>query len=384
MERCIREAHERYAEEIPEGQELPEDGDFEIREIDPENNDGDKIVFYNRVHGNVVSALVQNMMTTTAWDELTLHKEKFSFKDLATGEWSIDGPCLVKTLLMKIDPDTMVGLESLRKKLETARLHHFKNNVPEMLNFMETTYKEIRNNGKTHDSYLRHLLDALLSGSNATFTAFIQRIKDDIDGGFGTSKSMTADQLIVTACQKYVNMVEQKEWDKVDPRDAQILALTTMVQEMREQHSVNAVSGDRQKQNGNNTSETQASNESVDANDKVDGLPRWRITHTGPTKRVDNFTWHWCHHHVKEGKWNGMYVRHPETKHDEWVEKYKNRKEKKAVNVTENNNDGSKSEIASKESLSLGMSSKLKEVLCSDLMLSDTDVESIISKVSGN
>ena len=253
-----------------------------------------------------------------------------------------------------------------------------------MLYFMETTYKEIRNNGKTRDSYLWHFLDAFLSGSNATFTAFIQRIKDDIDGGFGTSKSMTADQLIVTARRKYVNMVEQKEWDKVDPRDAQILALTTMVQEMREQRSVNTVSSDRQKQNGSNTSEAQASNESVDPNDKVDGLPRWRITHTGPTKRVDNFTWHWCRHQVKEWKWNGMYVRHPETKHDEWVDKYKNRKEKKAVNATENNNDGSKSEIASKESLSLGMSSKLKEVLCSDLMLSDTDVESILSKVSGN
>lgn len=150
-------------------------------------------------------------------------------------------------MLMKIDPDTMVGLESLRKKLEAALLHQFKHNIPDMLTFMETKYKEIRNNGKTHDSYLRHLLDALLSGTNATFTAFIQRIKDDIDGGFGVSKSMTAEQLIVTARRKYTNMVEQKEWDKVDPRDAQILALTTMVQELCEQHSVNSVSSDRQK-----------------------------------------------------------------------------------------------------------------------------------------
>ncbi len=156
MERCIREAHERYAEEIPEGEDIPKEGEFEIRELDPENNDDDKLVFYNRVHGNVVSTLVQNMMTTTAWDELTLHKERFSFKDLTTGEWSIDGPCLVKTMLMKIDPDTMVGLESLRKKLETARLHQFKNNIPDMLNFMETTYKEIRNNGKTHETRRKH------------------------------------------------------------------------------------------------------------------------------------------------------------------------------------------------------------------------------------
>ena len=37
MEGCIREAHERYAEEIPEGRELPGGGEFEIREIDPEN-----------------------------------------------------------------------------------------------------------------------------------------------------------------------------------------------------------------------------------------------------------------------------------------------------------------------------------------------------------
>lgn len=79
-----------------------------------------------------------------------------------------------------------------------------------------------------------------------------------------------------------------------------------------------------------------------------------------------------------------MYVRHPELKHDEWVEKYKNRKEKKAANATESNNDGTHGNTNQKESLSLGMSSKLKKVLCSDLMLSDTDVESILSKVSGN
>ena len=84
---------------------------------------------------------------------------------------------------------------------------------------------------------------------------------------------MTDDQLIVTARWKYMNMVEQKEWNKVDPRDAQILALTTVVQEMREQHSVNTVSGDRQKRNGSTTLDTQAPNESIDANDKVDGLP---------------------------------------------------------------------------------------------------------------
>ena len=43
-------------------------------------------------------------------------------------------------------------------------------------------------------------------------------------------------------------------------------------------------------------------------NDFIDGLAHWRIKNVGPSKVFDSKTYYWSPHHVKEGKWNRMYV----------------------------------------------------------------------------
>ena len=42
--------------------------------------------------------------------------------------------------------------------------------------------------------------------------------------------NVPADKLIVASRKKFNNMSEKKDWSKVDPRDAQILALATKLQ----------------------------------------------------------------------------------------------------------------------------------------------------------
>ena len=43
----------------------------------------------------------------------------------------------------------------------------------------------------------------------------------------------TPDSLIIACRTKYNNMVDNKDWHKVDLRDAQILALTTTMENMK-------------------------------------------------------------------------------------------------------------------------------------------------------
>ena len=73
------------------------------------------------------------------------------------------------------------------------------------------------------------MLNALLSGLNPKFNAFIERIKDDIDSGIGLKNHMSHDDLATAAHAKYNNMVASDEYSKLDPKDANIFALTKKV-----------------------------------------------------------------------------------------------------------------------------------------------------------
>ena len=71
------------------------------------------------------------------------------------------------------------------------------------------------------------MLNALLSGPNPKFNAFIKRIKDDIDSGVVLNNHMSHDDLATAARAKYNNMVASDEYSKLDPKNTKILALTT-------------------------------------------------------------------------------------------------------------------------------------------------------------
>ena len=126
----------------------------------------------------------------------------------------------------RVDPNIVIGIEVLRAKLESVKLHSFGNNVDAMLTDMEENYVKILENHSTCKSILRYCLNALLSVTNAKFNAFIERIKDDIDSQTGLNKTMSFDKLCTAAHSKYNNMDACDEYSKVDPKDAKILALT--------------------------------------------------------------------------------------------------------------------------------------------------------------
>ena len=77
---------------------------------------------------------------------------------------------------------------------------------------------------------MRHILDALLLGQNADFNTRMKYIKSDVDAGYGYNANVAPATLLMSANQLYTNISRRNEWSKVDPRDAQILALTTALE----------------------------------------------------------------------------------------------------------------------------------------------------------
>ena len=105
----------------------------------------------------------------------------FTFEDDTSRIGLIHGPCLLKLLMDRVDPNIVIGIKVLRQKLESVKLHSFPNDVDAILTDMEENYLMINENHSTCESIRWYALNALLSGPNTKFNAFIERIKNDID-----------------------------------------------------------------------------------------------------------------------------------------------------------------------------------------------------------
>ncbi len=197
-------------------------------DLDPSNNNDNKTTIDDQVNASVLVKAIKNLLTLIGYEDLLLHKEKFSFKDSTTGEIHIDDPTMVNLILLQIKPDIIMGMDSLKAQFETMKMHEFGNDVSKMLTKMQSICNTLKQNGHTPDFYCHYLYTTLKTGPNVKFNGFMDCIIDDIQSG----KDISCNQLIIAAQTKYNNMVEDKSWGKVDPHDAKIMALTTKFEQI--------------------------------------------------------------------------------------------------------------------------------------------------------
>ncbi len=352
LEACQRAAFIRFATQLGDNDPIP-DQPWTTAQLDPGANIGDKAKFYDRVNGNVVVELLKNIFTPGGFEDLMLQSEKFTFTNTA-GVKSYDGPTMLKVALEEIDPTASVNIEMHRQSIEGAKLHDFKNNVVEMIKSIEKHHQAIVGNGHKYDqdTYRRHLMTALLSGSNAVFNTKMQQVKGDIDACYGFNSDITPSSLITMAKQLYVNIDRRSEWNKVDPRDAQIMALTTKLQEKTSTQPLTPV--------GSNT-------DSNNAKMTDDEFFNWRKTFKGASVERQGKTWDWCPHHKKEGHYDGLYYsNHTAETHEAWKAKGK-RGGGRTPPPTPTNGKAS-----------LKISDTLKNALCTNLCVSEEDLAKII------
>ena len=173
--------------------------------------------------------IIKNGLSVQGYSDLLLKKEKFAFYNAATREVKYDGPSMIFLLFQKTDLSTIVGLDSILNQIKNAKLGKHVNNVYAMLTAIKGLYNILRDNHRAPENFRRLILDALAPGPNHYFNEFIQRIEDDVESGIGANENIAPGALITAACTNYNNMEQNGIWNKADPRDAQIMALTTMV-----------------------------------------------------------------------------------------------------------------------------------------------------------
>ena len=369
-----RAAHNHFNIHIANGDPIPATP-FVARVLDPANSNDDKADFYKQVDSAVVAKLCENCLSTSGYNDLMLQKDKFSFTDSNTGQIKYDGATMVFLIYQTIDPNTTVGLDNILKKLERTKLGDYSNDVAAMLRDMQTWRLTLKENRSEPENYRRLLLDALLTGPNHTYNGFIQRIVDDVESGIGANANITADNLIVAANAKYNNMDDKSEWAAVDPRDAQIMALATQLQEVKAQQKQGTVLATAA--TGSTTSGSDA-NKSFFPGSKVE---TWRGKYDGPSKKGSNGRLlHWCKHHKHpDGHWDGLYVQH--------LEKDCKKASNQNGGATSGGNPAAPAANAAAGGTTktpLQLQQSLKNVLCTTLCMSTEDVDKLFEQASVN
>ena len=275
-----------------------------------------------------------------------------------------------------MDPSLTVNVETLRAKIETTKLHNFGNDVDAMLTDIEETYQRIQHMNATCESIIRYTINACLSGPCDEFNTFIKSIKGDVDGCVGTHANISFHNLVTAARNKYLNMSAAGKYNKIDTKTTQLMTLTTKIEELQKKlnnnSSANTTSGDSSQRGGGTTPSTPGLDR-----DKISGtvVEKWRITKRGASIVVDGKTYWWCDKHIdRHGRWNGMYVRHKPEDHDDFMA---NRNRRRPAGQ----NGGATAPATGGNNLVV--SQKLKEVLCSKLMISDADADNICKDVYG-
>ena len=134
--------------------------------LDPGNNGDDKSQFYKKDHNSVIVHRIKNILLVTGYDDLVLQQDKFTFYNDAISKMGFDGATMIYLIFMKTYPSTLVGLDSVLKKLETTKLGDHPNCVDTMFTILEGNYKNLCENGHPPEHFCHLVLDALSTGPN--------------------------------------------------------------------------------------------------------------------------------------------------------------------------------------------------------------------------
>lgn len=354
LEACQRNAHARFATTLGPNDPIPAQPWTTVT-LDPGTVPTDKAKFYDRVNGNVVVEIIKNTLLPCGFDDLMLQADKFTFIG-TDGHKSFDGPTMLKVLLEEIDPTASVNIEMHRQAIEGAKLHDYKNNVVEMVKAIEKHHMAIVSNNHNYDgdTFRRHLLTSLLTGSNSVFNNKMQLVKSDVDGCYGFHANITSSELILMAKQLYTNIERRNEWTKVDPKDAQIMALLTSKQDATTPAKAN------------------------DSKMSDDEFFNWRKTFKGQTVERQGKSWNWCPHHKKDGHYDGLYYsNHTADTHAAWKTRNKRGGPKTPGTAP------ASTPVTTPTKASLQISETLRNALCTNLCVSEEDLAKIIDAADG-
>ena len=174
-------------------------------------------------------------------------------------------------------------------------------------------------------------------------------------------------------------MMATNEYNKIDSQSTQLMTLTTKIEQLQAQlndkSAALTTSGTGDDRDGGNTTITPGLDRERIGNTSIE---KWRVVKKDASIVVDGKTYWWCPKHVDKSTLChriSIYVTHKPEDHNAIMAKRYGDKKSTLMAQMSGTGGGSFSEN------NLVVSQKLKEVLCSKLMISDVDTDSIYNIV---
>ena len=192
----------------------------------------------------------------------------------------------------------------------------------------------------------------------------MKSIKGDVNAGYGYTSNVAPATLLVSSKQFYTNIWCKNEWSKVDPRDAQILALTTSIEKhpSKQSHGSGGYSGSGY---GSLKEETITG---------MNSFKKWRTMNKGPTLMKDGVNHHWWKQHVYEGRYDGLYYHNNNaaTHEQQAAKKHGGRAAKSTVS------DPAAPTPALEPNLMI--SDSIRNALCTNFCISEEDLAKVVNE----
>ena len=274
-----------------------------------------------------VHFIIKNHIKRSSYNSFQPDKEKFEYTEEVSGRKIVCGLILLKLLLLVMKPQLVIDHREKEVELEALTLAGCSNNVRDLLTSMQDKRDEIntlRKDGVTYDQ--QRFLTLIFDKLGATKCVdFAQEVKREKNAWIKDSSSVDEAKLVADFTNLYTNYKRTGDWEKVDQKEATIIALATQVDHLKKQ-----VKASKPSAKGTNPKQNSA-------------VQSWRFEKKGTTiTGPDGKRYTWCPRHGHKdkstGKQPGMYM--PEGHdHDEWAkekaakdEAYKQRiKEKRAA-----------------------------------------------------
>jgi hypothetical protein len=292
-----------------------------------------------------------------------------------------DGPTMLFVLLEAINPSTKVRTLALQSKIDTARVTDHGGDITNLLTYMESIRILSERKGAKITNYELRLFEALLDEKsivNEEFRGMLQRKRDDWEQGH----DITAADIIRTATTKYNNLVARKlpngknAWSASQAKSDKLMALTTQLTQLKQQL-------EDKKSGGGESGRGRGSNYGNGKGRSM--VDEWRMKHDGDTKTVDGVEYVWCKKHIREGVYDGLYMKadtHPT--HEAWQERKDNWKRRDKRDKSPAKGAASVPSDSKSGTGNLQLQQKLKSVLMTKKGMSQAEAQDIWASLQVN
>jgi hypothetical protein len=231
-----------------------------------------------------------------------------------------DGPTCLKYIRIKLGGrDNKQAVRNARSALQGLNLKEHRYDIGLFHEFINEQILIIESNGSTvsEEDLIATLMDQYKKTTNDDFLNMIRTVENNAEDD---NIEPSHQDLTTKAKTRYDTLVKRKEWNRKDPRDAQIIALEAKVEAIQKRRQDSGTRNDKPRERGNKRNDSKQDKENNDSK-RSNGprgrrnYPEWqrKAPETGAPKRMmkkirDKDVQHyWCTSH-RQGQ--GLWVQH--------------------------------------------------------------------------